>query len=153
MCHGKENRLFVDAGHCNILELDTSTTTFTKVKAISTGASLIVNSLCYVPDPHRLLVVSYYNGFRAMSCDDNKEAWRVQSDDLPAGNLTYTPTHESIIVADGSRNKVVILSPSIGSQLQSVQLPDYMCYIRGLYVYNDRIVVRSEGRISYFSLM
>ena len=62
------------------------------------------------------------------------------------------PTHESIIVADRIRKKVFILSPSNGSRLQSIQLPNNVCELRGLCVYNNQLIVRSLGRISYFSL-
>ena len=109
MCHGEENRLFVRLHDDAVLELDTSTTTFTKVRFINTDYD---HGLCYVPDPHRFLVVSYDNEFRAVTCDSNKEVWKVKNGDLYAGKLAYTPTHESIIVADRSSKKVVILSPS-----------------------------------------
>ena len=155
MCHG-ENRIFVQTSRGDVLELDTSTTTFTKVRTISTSGSVrgLYTGLYYVPHPHRLLLVAYDDdgGVRAVSCDDKKEAGRVNSGDLCSGELSYTPTHESIIVADWSRNEVVILSPSNGSRLQSIQLPNNVHGILGLCAYNDQLIVRSEGRISYFSL-
>ena len=155
MCHGEENMLLVQSSYGDVLELDTSTTTFTKVRTINTSGSVsgLYKGLCYVPHPHRLLVTNDDDGgVRAVSCDDNKEAWRVKNDDFYAVNLAYTPTHESIIVADGSRNKIVILSPSNGSRLQSIQLPNNVREIRGLCVYNNQLIVCSPRRISYFSL-
>ena len=149
MCHGEENRLFVRLPDEAVLELDTSTTTFTKVRYINTGWGL---GLCYVPDPHRLLVVSYHNEFCAVTCDSNKEVWRVKNDDLYAGKLAYTPTHESIIVANRSSEKFAILSKSNGSWLQSIKLPINVCEIRGLCVYSDQLIVYSADQISYFSL-
>ena len=102
MCHGEENRLFVRLHDDAVLELDTSTTTFTKVRYINTGYD---HGLCYVPDPHRFLVVSYDNEFCAVTCDSNKEVWKVKNSDLYAGKLAYTPTRKSIIVADRSSKK------------------------------------------------
>ena len=60
MCHGEENRLFVGS-HDAVLELDISTRTFKIVRTISTVYLNFCYSLCYVPDPHRLLVVSDEN--------------------------------------------------------------------------------------------
>ena len=149
MCHGEENRLFVLLLHDVVLELDTSTTTFTKVRYINTGWG---HGLCYVPDPHRLLVVSYDNEFHAVSCDSNKEVWRVKHGDLHPGKFACATTHESIIVADRYSKKVVILNSSTGPWLQSIQLPINVCEIRGLCVYSHQLIVYSESRISYFSL-
>ena len=148
MCHGEENRLFVESCAV-ILELDTSTTPFKKVKTINIDAEIY--DLSYVPDPHRLLVVSLFKDLCAVSCDD-KFIWRANSNDLHAAELVYMPTLESIIVADRSRNRVVILSPVNGSWLETIRLPDHVRNIRCLCVYNHQIVARSEGCISYFSL-
>ena len=152
MCHGEENKIYALSSDGAVLELDISTKTFTKVKTINIGSTIFLYGLCNVPDPHRHLVVSNENGVRAVSCDDNKEAWRVKNDDWHGGKLAYTPTHESIIVADRYRNIVVILSPSDGSRLQSIQLPNNVCGIQALYVYNNQLIVCSADQISYFSL-
>ena len=148
MYHGEENKIYALLSYGAVLELDISTKTFTKVKTINIGSTLFLYGLCNVPDPHRHLV----NGVRAVSCDDNKEAWRVKSDDWHGGKLAYTPTHESIIVADRYRNIVIILSPSDGSRLQSIQLPNNVHGIQALCVYNNQLIVCSADRISYFSL-
>ena len=54
MCQGEDNKLFVQSDNDTVLELDRSTTAFTKVRTINTGPTY---SLCYVPDG--LLVVSH----------------------------------------------------------------------------------------------
>ena len=71
MCQGEENRLFVQSV-AGVLELNTSTTTFIKLRTISTGVSRPLYVLCYVPDPHRLLVVGDENEVRAASCVEKK---------------------------------------------------------------------------------
>ena len=155
ICHGEENRLFVRSS-ADVMELDTSTTTFTKVRTINISGLGIgfYNYLCYVPHPHRLLVTTGNgdNEVCAVSCDDSKKAWRVESEELYAGNLAYTPTHESIIVTDGFRNQIVIFSPSNGSRWQSIQLPNNVYEIQGLCVYNHQLIVCSIFGITYFSL-
>ena len=151
MCQGEENRLFVQSSDSVVLELNTSTTTFTKVRTIDIGDLRFLYGLCYVPDSHRLLVISDRDEVRAVSCDDKKTIWTVHSD-LNKAKIAYMPTHKSIIVADCSRNRVVILSPIDGSLMQSIQLSDYVHAIQGLYFYNDQIIVIYVDDISYFSL-
>ena len=159
MCHGEENRLFVDAGSV-ALELDTSTTTFTKVKTFHTG---LCYSLCYVPDPHRLLVVSGNYEVRAISSDQVTAMsrggkiflWRVKIDDVEPGILLPIPSHDAILVADwNKKNKVVALNPGTGLQI-SITLPHNVLEIRGMCLFNDQIIVESgtdRGLFSYFSL-
>ena len=156
MCQGEENRLFVQSGHFDVLELDTSTTTFTKLKTIYIGSTVALYGLCYVPDPHRLLVVCFLGEVRAVSCDDNTVVWRAKKDkDLKPGRLLYIPSHNAILVADWRKNEVVVLNSGPGSQIQSITLPHNVYEIRGLCLFNDQIIVASGvyGRhISYFSL-
>ena len=163
MCHGEENRLFVKLFSDAVLELDTSTTTFTKVRTINTGPGF---SLCYVPNPYRLLVVSDdgTDEVRAMSCDNNTVVWRVKKDNhLDPGHSLYIPSHNAILVVDWMKilvvdwmkNRVVVLNATTGLQQQSITLPHNVSKIRGMCLFNDQIIVASEGdggRISYFSL-
>ena len=76
MCHGEENRIFVNVSDDNLLELDASTTTLTGTFVVYSAGSLTprqtslemflscerrsfnLEGLCYVPEPHRLIVVS-----------------------------------------------------------------------------------------------
>ena len=94
MCHGGENRLFVRLRYGDVLELDTSATTFTKVRTINTGHYI---SLCYVPEPHRLLVVNDRIRVRTVSCDGNRIVWATGYTGC-AGALLYLPSHEVILV-------------------------------------------------------
>ena len=152
---GEENRMFVKPGGGDVLELDTSTTTFTKVRTITTGPTF---RLCYVPDPHRLLVGG---GVRAVSCDDNTVLWRKPNNNFSL--LLYVPSHDVILVADRSHNVVSVLDPSSGSQMQMISLPDVL-YVQGLCLRDGQIVVATKdkkdekegnyriSRIAYFSL-
>ena len=156
MSHSEEKRIFVQSNKDTVLELDTLTTTFTIVKAIKSGSFL---SLCSVPDPHRLLVVSDLNGVHAVSCDDNTDMWVVQDDDnLDPGRLLYIPSHNVILVADWEKNRAVVLNPGNWSLIHTNPLPDDVRNIQGLCMVSGQIVVASEGigegnrRISYFSL-
>ena len=151
MCQVNENRLFVQSDNDSVLELDTSTTIFTKVRTIRTGP---VSGLCYVPDPYRLLIARDGGELRAFSSGDKKVVWR----DRHSGHLLCLPSHDATLVADWSKNRVTILHPGLGSKIQIIQLPAYVRGIRALFLINSQIVVASEGqqqfmmRISFFSL-
>ena len=153
MCQGEENRMFVLSSG-GVLELDTSSTTFTKVKIMNIGYSSYYIGLCYMPDPHRLLVVSDGNEVRAVSCDDNTVVWKVKKDDdLNPGPSLCIPGHNAILVADWPKNRVVVLNPGTGLRIQTITLPNNVYKIRGMCLFNV-IIVESEGngrRISYFS--
>ena len=154
MCQGEENRLFVGSDD-TVLELDTSTTTFTKVKTINTGSAY---SLCYLPDPYRLLVVSdehgsSYGEVHALSCDDNEVTWRTEkSEDFNPGCLLFVPNNDVLLVADKNRNEIHIVNAFSGTQKQLVTLPDHVEDISGLCWFVHQIVMCSKNRISFLAL-
>ena len=79
--------------------------------------------------------------------------WRVKKDDkLDPGHSLYIPGHEKLIVADWWKNKVVVLNSGTGSQIHEVSLPDRLREVRGLCLFDDQIIVKSKGCISYVSL-
>ena len=145
MCHGEENRLFVLSGD-KVLVLNISSTNFTEVRIIRTGQYV---SLCYVPDPHRLLVVSNENEIRAVFGDDKIAVWRHG---LNFDCLLYAPSHDVILVTDVFKNKTVPLHPGTGLQMQEISLYKDEREIRAMCLFNDQIIVACDGRISYFRL-
>ena len=147
MCHGEENRLFVESSHGVVLELDTSTTTFKKVRTINPGYSNYIG-LCYVPDPHRLIVVGDENEVRAMSCVEKEVIWKTK---LKRGCLLYALSHDVIFLGDRS-NKVWCLDPGSGLQFQEILLRDYVHVLEHMCLVNNQIIVVSRRNISYYSL-
>ena len=146
MVQGEESMLFVDVGGV-VLELDTSTTTFTKVRTIRSDEDLC--ALCYVPDPHRLLVVSGHYKVCAVSRENNNIVWTTDY----RRHFLYIPSYDVILAVYD--NDVVVLNPETGSELQSTWLPDSVGDIQALCLFNNQIIMASEawgGNISYFSL-
>ena len=96
----------------DVLELDTSSKAFIKVKIIRTSTSRNVvlrhpfPDLCYVPDPHRLIYICERDHTNVVYCDDNESEWlvkRVRNLSYP-GSLLYVPSHDVILVADMDKN-------------------------------------------------
>ena len=152
MYQGEEKRIFVKIWHA-VQELDTSTTTFTKVRSIGTG-----RTYGYVPDPHRLFVVRDKGDICALSYDNNIVVWRIEeSIDFHPSHVLYVPNHDAVLVAH-RLIKITVLDPGSGSEIQTLRLPHYIYKIKGMCLVHGQIIVLSEGvgevnaRISYFSL-
>ena len=149
MCHGEGNRIFVQSSKGYVMELDTSTTTFAKLKSIHTG---LVKSMCYVPHPHRLIVVSDEHEVRAMSYNDYNGTIVVWKRELKLGCLFYVSSHGVTLATDRSENKVAYLHPGNGSKMQDKSLPEEVPKIGAMCLINGLIIVASRDRISYYSL-
>ena len=152
MVQGEESMLFVDVGGV-VLELDTSTKPFAKVRTIRSDEDLC--ALCYVPDPHRLLVVSGHYKVCAVSRDNNNIVWTSEY----RRHFLYIPSYDVILAVNVNGNvnvnDVAVLNPETGSELQSISLPDSVGGIQCLCLYKNQIIVASEawgGNISYFNL-
>ena len=140
MCHGEENRIFVQFFGTVVLELDTSTTRFSEVRRITTGNGY---GICYVPDPHQLIVVSDDEEVHAVSCDnDNKVVWKTGR----SGFLLYVPSYEAILVCKYDGCDVVVLNPATGSEIKSIRLPDNVRNPAALCLFNNQIIVASYVR-------
>ena len=155
MCHGEEKRIFAQV-HYGVLELDISTTTFTKLRSISIGWC---HSLCYVADPLRLLVVKNEAEVLAVSSDDNKVVWKIgTSEEFKNGVSLYLPNDNTLLFADWSGNRIHIVDPVTGRQIRYMNLPYHISGISGLCWFEDQIVVRSgdveadQFTLSFFSL-
>ena len=152
MVQGEESMLFVDVGGV-VLELDTSTKPFAKVRTIRSDEDLC--ALCYVPDPHRLLVVSGHYKVCAVSRDNNNIAWTTEY----RRHFLYISSYDVILAVNATVNvnvnDVAVMNPETGSELQSICLPDSVREIRGLCLFKNQIIVACEawgGNISYFNL-
>ena len=144
MCQGEENRIFV-LSDGSVLELDTATTPFTNMRSINTGMAF---SLCYVPDPHRLLVVCDWKDVCGISCDDGKAVWKAEKGkNFDPSCLFFLPSHDVLFVVDRENIRIRIVSPATGHQIKYMNLPDHVKGITGLHWFKEQILVHS--RVSY----
>ena len=125
MCKGAQGTLFATLGGSEVIELDCSSPTFTRIKTIEVDSR--ISGLCYIPSPHRLIVTSHSNvgakNVQAISCDTNEKMWTVEGKVngqkiLPSGTV-FSSHHDSIVVVDLDR--VLILNPE-GCVLVTVEL-------------------------------
>ena len=161
MCLGNQNRIFVRTSN-DILELDTSSTTFTKVNIIRSVTRFsdryyhFSQGLCFVPGPIGLLLVSSRDEIHVLSYDDNETEWFVKRRNMYPGCCLYMPSSNAVLVADRYKNRGIVLSTS-SQKRQYLQLPDEIYNIRGLGWFKNQVIIASgdavkgKQRISFFS--
>ena len=168
MCKGGWHKIYVEVPS-GLLELDCTSTKFTKMRQIQTGKYGLTScyELCYVPPPHNLIVADGKYEVRgnmilhATYLDEpNKTLWqqsgkKMDGKIISADGIIYSSRHDALVVADGWNCKVWVLSPTTGEILQTTDVPGLgaveKAFIRGMQLI---IVSFSSGnvKINYFSL-
>ena len=151
------HKLFVKS-YDSFLELDSSSTKFTKMRQMETGKDGITDpdDFCYIPSPHNMIVavkVSPLGGsaIHVASLDEPYQTvWQYCNKKengmiiTPSGVL-YSSRHDALFMADRKNKTVWVLNPSTGKVLQSLGIPSLDCmvkvFLRGSQLF---IVARSE---------
>ena len=165
MSHGEGDVMYVVhavKGGFPVLELNTAQVPFTgPVRTIQSGMEMY-HSMCYIPSPHRLIVLSDAhagNTIRAVSAETGEKVWEVKGEVdgvqcQPCGML-FSPQHQVLLVADGRNCRLLVLHPGDGSHLQTLQLDREMC-ITELCLHQNKLVVQHNAggkeKVSYFSI-
>ena len=127
MCDGEKNRLFVKIKDNGVLELDSSSKKFSKLRTINIGIENYA-PFCYIPNPYKLIVAISNNKVEATSCDDGKTAWEIDGIVLgrkiyPEG-LLFLSSHGTLLLSGGVRGRILALNPNNGSHLQTIEPSD-----------------------------
>ena len=163
ICQGELNRLYVLTNGDKIIELNTSTVPFKEVErsSIRTGIkSNLYRDLSYVPDPHKIIIVSDGITVHGISCDSKNIVWtledRVDGRKIDPHDLLYLPDRQIVLVADGENRRVLVLDPISGSHRQTVELPGDLGEIKRLCIQGNQVVLLDVcdhgAKISFFSL-
>ena len=163
MCKGEGNTLYVKSVQDQILELDCTHPVFSKIKVMNTemGGNSYYIGLCYVPSPYRYIISTNGEKIVATACDTNTRVWKIKIGfpikRFDPHGLLYSQRHHAILVADGNKNRIVVLNPSNGDTLQTLMLPG-MGTIVDLCLNNHQLVVKhrsgiiEKNKISFFSI-
>ena len=155
MCHGRKGRMFVESSGDTVMELDCSLSRFTSKNTIHIGLEYCW-SLCYL-STHNCLVVSNRVEIRAVSCWDSSLVWRVQGEVEgkkinPCALLLF---RDSVLVADRDNERIIVVDPSDGSYIKTIQTPG-VGTIRRLGLYNTQIVMLNgnvhKPKLSFFDI-
>ena len=160
MSHGMEGRVFVESSGDKVIELDYSSSRFIHKNTIQIGLAACT-ALCYL-STHDYVVVSGVKSHGdpgeiwAISCEDGEVVWRVQGKVEgkkinPWGLLLFGG---AVLVADYCNNRILVLDPSHGSCIKTIQPPGFR-YIYNLGLYNTQIVMLHgfpRREISFFNV-
>ena len=130
------------------MEVDCSGTEFVKLRIIKHGLKRTPH-MCYVPSPSRFLVVSGVPiestfGFskhviQATSCDTGNIAWRLEGKindkNMATHSVLFLFSHGVILVSDGLQTGVLVLNPTNGKHIQTIQVPDHVGEIWDLHLH------------------
>ena len=164
MSHGEGDVMYVVhavKGAKPVLELNTAQVPFTgPVTTIQSGMEEYFG-LCYIPSPHRLIVLSRVSEprtIRAVSLETGEKVWEVKGEVdgvecYPHGML-FSPQHQVLLVADGWNCRLLVLHPGDGSHLRTIQFDRET--INELCLHQNKLVVRHHDgprvKVSYFSI-
>ena len=160
MCEGEGNTIYVEASHGQILKLNCTDTVLSVTNIIDKGEDVAIRSMCYVPSPYRLLVVSdYFRDVQVISVDTNAEQWarldELRTTDSDPYGLFYSSEHRILLLADGKFSGILVLNPGTGDTLQTINLPG-KGDIRALGFSDDHLVLRNntclKRKISFFKV-
>ena len=145
MCEGEAGRLWVSTWKSKVIELDCTKKTFTETGNMFTIAEKAY-FMCFLPPPHRALVLSFNTEVVAVSCETGEELWRVKEVDgklLNPWSITFSPYDQALLVADPYNSRVLVLNPSDGSHLQTLTYPQ-LGPIFNLHWRNNTLTVLSQ---------
>ena len=157
--------LFVTSRRGNIQQLDSS---FSVINTFNVGEWSAIGTvnynifpyslLCHLPAPHNTLVVNNTYELRAVSLPDGRPVWSQKCEGFLPYCLLFCPQQDVLLVSAWPKPEVRVLSPSDGSILQTIEIPD-IYFIRAMCLCNDQIVMTQSTEkdtfrvlLSYYSL-
>ena len=118
-------------------------------------------SLQFVPNYNLLLLSSSQKGIiQAIDCSTETVAWRhaLKPEVEAEVNLGafYFPESDTILAADGSDHKILVLSPNDGSYMHSIDLFDNVGNLSEIALRGDTIIllhsIKHKEKISFYTI-
>ncbi len=127
VCHGEAGRMWVYCvGDSVVRELNCNSKTFTETgRFVHTTRTCYY--MCYLPAPHRALVLSQHKIVRAMSLETGQQLWKlkveIHHNEILPWALTFCHEQQLLLAADPHKNRILLLIPETGSTLQTFPSP------------------------------
>ena len=167
MCKGRWHKIYVQI-ESGFVELDCSSTKFTKIRQIETGEDgrKYPSDMCYVPSPHKLIVavnadmVDEGGWIQATSTDEtNKTMWHLLNKEVDGRIITpqsivYSSRHDALLVVDAYNSSIWVLNPATREVVQNIDVPELYCYydtVKG-FLRGSQLAINSNSIIKYFSV-
>ena len=170
MCRGW-HKLFVEVSS-GFLELDCSSTKFTKIREIKSGKGGLTSTdgsdIYYIPPPHKMIVFTWMperyssdvGAIHVSSLDEpNKTMWHLSDKEVDGKMLApkcvlYSSRHDALIVLDRESRTVWVLNPGTGDVLQDIEIEinyDFDGRLKG-FLWGSQLVIFSEFKTYTFSI-
>ena len=159
MCRGW-HKLFVEVPS-GFLELDCSSTKFTKIREIKSGKAGPPDGsdIHYIPPPHKMVVFTWMperyssagGAIHASSIDEpNKTTWHFSDKEVDGKMIApkcvlYSSRHDALIVLDRENRTVWVLNPGTGEVLQDIEIEinyDFDGRLKG-FLWGSQLVIFS----------
>ena len=160
MTRGEPGTLYVSIVGGSVLKFTYSTSGFKAPHKIQIRTD-VCTSMCYVPGPRKALVCCCRDSVRfklqvnetifAISTAGNDVFWE-QKEQIDGANfkcvtLLHVSQHGIILANDAGNNRFLVLNPSDGSHLQTLQcmvhrpMRDHICFVTDFDLHKDQISV------------
>ena len=153
------------------LELDCSSTKFTKIRQIKSGKGgyTYLRDLWHIPSPHNMIMVFkilHGNSLPGGAIHTtylgelSKTIWHlcdkhVDGKSITPRSVVYSSRHNVLLVVDKINQTVWVLNPSTGNVLQNIDVPELDHHdkdnVKG-YLRGSQLVIVSDSKIHYFSI-
>ena len=169
LCSGGTGRIFVQStGEKSILDLDCTRPVFKgPIRTIHTNMRCL--AMCYIPPPVDALVLSDVNSSNMVmkSVERDEVIWKFQKQKegtcfslinkvvYDRTGLLFHQEYNALCVADGDRQRVLIVDPGSGRLIQNIDL-SHMGRIEALCLFNDQLVMlhwQDQYKISYLKML
>ena len=146
-------RLFVNLNNDVIVELEISTSIFSNI-ITSSQPSMMLSSLCYIPQPHNLVIwgSERESMIKAVRYGTVRQVWKVTEllgvKCRPQG-MDYSAQNDVILVADGSNHRLLALHPSDGHLITAILFPEQT---RDVHVLNEKVLVIAQNKINCYCI-
>ena len=168
MCYAEAKKIFIynatTKNSGTVDELKASKTAFTvQTKTVTSGIRPF-ESMCYVPDPNKLLVFStcFQTIIQAVNVETDTVEWELEGIIEEAmcqpRDLLYSHRHHRLLLADGHNCRILVFNPDDGTHLQTLHLPLGGDYVINLSIHGEQLLVHhvsvptQEEKVSYFSI-
>ena len=160
MCSGPDGGLFIVMESGNVQQLDN---TFSIINTFDLSSFIpglfpFLTLICYLPDPHNLLVVYFKSELKAVSLQNGHQVWSQPWEGFHLKCLLYCPQQDVLLAGVLFEPKIHVLNPSNGSVIQTIEIPDIysihrMCLCNNQIVMTQYAEEDSERRLlSYCTL-
>ncbi len=127
VCNGEPGRVYVYSWRSLVMEFIYKDHAFVGVSRNLHTSMWGCTNVCYIPTPHRIIVLDDWKMIKVFSLKTANRMWEVKGqvdgkDFNPHGMAFYT-NHNLLLVADGENSRILVFLIETGEHVQTISLP------------------------------